>query len=48
MPSKNQASVIFRRYRRGPDGGLLDAHDYGYRAWPIRIRGKDGGRPKRR
>ena len=29
--------VIFRRYRR-VGGKVLDAHDYGYRAWPIRVK----------
>ena len=37
MTSKD-VDVIFRRYRRLPDGTVLDAHDYGLRAWPIRIR----------
>lgn len=35
------SGVIFRRYRTLPDGRVLDAHDYGYKAWPI---GK--GKPK--
>lgn len=31
--------VIFVRKRRDPrTGKILDARDYGYRAWPIRIR----------
>jgi len=30
--------VIFRRYRRLPDGTMLDAHKYGYRVWPIKVR----------
>ena len=34
--------VIFRRFRRLPDGSVLDARKYGLRAWPIRIR-----RPRR-
>ena len=29
--------VVFRRYRKLPDGRILDARDYGYRAWPIPI-----------
>lgn len=32
--------VIFRRYRRVPGGGVLDAWKYGLRAWPIRITAK--------
>lgn len=31
-------TVIFRRYRRVRGGGVLDAHKYGHKAWPIRIR----------
>ncbi|MDQ7795032.1 MAG: hypothetical protein RDU89_11580 [bacterium] len=30
--------LIFRRYRRGKDGTIYDAHKYGHSAWPIRIR----------
>lgn len=30
-------SIIFRRYRKGKDGQILDARKYGKRAWPIRI-----------
>ena len=29
--------VVFRRYRKLPNGRILDAHDYGYRAWPIPV-----------
>lgn len=32
--------VIFRRYRTLPDGKVLDAHEYGLKAWPIRLSGK--------
>jgi len=35
-----KGNVIFRRYRRLKDGTVLDAHDYGLQAWPIRIRRK--------
>ena len=31
--------VIFRRYRKDPrTGKVLDAHRYGIKAWPIRVR----------
>lgn len=30
--------VIFRRFRRTRDGQWLDAHSYGLKAWPIRIK----------
>lgn len=33
--------VIFRRYRRC-GGRTLDAHEYGLKAWPIRIRRRRG------
>ena len=42
-PRPNGGDVIFRRYRRVPGGGVLDAQKYGLRAWPIRVRPK---RPK--
>lgn len=29
--------IIFRAYRRLPDGTLLYARQYGLRAWPIHI-----------
>jgi hypothetical protein len=35
--------VIFRRFRRVRGGGVLDAHIYGLKAWPIRVRPR---RPK--
>jgi hypothetical protein len=28
-------AVIYRRFRRVRGGRVLDAHDYGYKAWPI-------------
>jgi hypothetical protein len=31
-------TLIFRRYRTDANGKVLDAHDYGYRAWPIRVK----------
>jgi hypothetical protein len=37
MPNRN-GNVIFRRYRRTRDGRVMDAHKYGLKAWPIRIR----------
>lgn len=33
-PEKRR-TLIFRRFRRLPDGTLLDARKYGHRAWPI-------------
>jgi hypothetical protein len=30
--------VIYRRYRKVRGGKILDARDYGYEAWPIRIK----------
>lgn len=30
--------VIFRRFRRGPDGKVYDAWRYGVKAWPIRVK----------
>lgn len=47
MASK-KPQVIFRRYitRKGE---VLDARDYGYKAWPIRIGGKaESGRKPRK
>jgi hypothetical protein len=36
---KNQkGSVVFRRYRRLPNGKKLDAYKYGYKAWPISVK----------
>lgn len=35
--------LIFRRYRRGKNGELLDARDYGLQAWPIKLKGKPVG-----
>lgn len=37
--SRADEQVIFRRYRR-VGGRLLDAHKYGLKVWPIRIRRK--------
>ncbi|HYD17243.1 MAG TPA: hypothetical protein VEF76_02035 [Patescibacteria group bacterium] len=39
MTSKDgqgKGGTFFRRYRRLKDGTVLDAHDYGYKAWPFR------------
>ncbi len=33
-----KGNVIFRRYRTLKSGRTLDAHAYGYKAWPIPIR----------
>lgn len=30
--------IIFRRYIRTKDGRVLDAREYGRKAWPIRVR----------
>lgn len=35
-----KGSVIFRRYRRCRDGRVLDAWEYGLKAWPIYVGGK--------
>lgn len=42
MPRRNGGGddVIFRRFRRVRGGGVLDAHAYGLKAWPIRVRPK--------
>jgi hypothetical protein len=37
--------VSFRRYRTLPNGKVLDAHEYGYKAWPFRS--NDKRKPKR-
>lgn len=34
------AGVIFRRYRTLKNGKVLDAHEYGLKAWPIQTNGK--------
>jgi hypothetical protein len=44
MTSDRRSDVIFRRFRRGRNGKVYDAHKYGVKAWPIRLR---GGRPKK-
>lgn len=37
----NDGNVVFVRFRTDPrTGKVMDAHDYGYKAWPIRIRRK--------
>tara|TARA_B100000405_G_C16606085_1_gene382330 strand:- start:392 stop:520 length:129 start_codon:yes stop_codon:yes gene_type:complete len=33
-----EGTLIFRRYRRLPNGRVLDAHEYGLKAWPIRVK----------
>lgn len=37
-PPKYPKNVIFRRYRRLPNGTVLDAFDYGLKAWPIHLK----------
>lgn len=39
MTSDHDGYVIFRRFRRTRDGKVLDAWQYGLKAWPIRVRG---------
>lgn len=37
MSDRNSDGPIrFSRYRTLPNGDVLDAHDYGYKAWPFR------------
>ena len=36
-PTKPDQPVIFRRYRKLPNGQILDARKYGLKAWPIRV-----------
>jgi len=38
-----EGPIIFRRFRRDRSGKVLDAHRYGLKAWPIRLRGKAEG-----
>jgi len=33
-----KGNVIFRRFRRLKNGKILDAWDYGHKAWPILIK----------
>jgi hypothetical protein len=35
---KKPFNVIFRRYRKLPNGTVLDAHDYGLKAWPMHLK----------
>ena len=37
MNSRSCKKVIFRRYRR-VGGRVLDARDYGHKAWPICVK----------
>lgn len=37
-PSKPHRQVIFRRYRTLADGTVLDARDYGFKAWPMHLK----------
>ncbi len=39
-PKTVPPGLIFRRYRRLPNGTQLDARDYGLKAWPIQMGGK--------
>ena len=36
-PPKRPGTVIFRRYRKLTDGTVLDAHNFGYKAWPLHL-----------
>ena len=38
MTSDPKSDVVFRRFRRGKDGTVYDAHDFGVKAWPINRR----------
>ena len=35
---RKPGNVIFRRYRTLRDGTVLDAHDYGLKAWPLYLK----------
>jgi hypothetical protein len=35
---KKLGNVIFRRYRKLPDGTVLDAYEYGLKAWPMYLK----------
>jgi len=35
---KKPRNVIFRRFRKLPDGTVLDAHEYGLKAWPMYLK----------
>jgi hypothetical protein len=37
---KDDYVVIFRRFIKGKDGRLLDARQYGKKAWPIKVPAK--------
>lgn len=37
-PNKPHRQVIFRRYRTLADGTVLDARDYGFKAWPMHLK----------
>jgi len=36
--SNDEYDVIFRRFRKGKNGQLLDAYKYGRKAWPIKVK----------
>lgn len=36
---KGKGGVNFRRFRRTSSGKVLDAYDYGYKAWPFKPKG---------
>ena len=39
MEKANEATiVIYRRYKTLPNGTVLDAYEYGHKAWPIIIK----------
>jgi hypothetical protein len=44
MTGNPKSDVIFRRFRRGLGGKVYDAHAYGVKAWPIKLRRR---RPRR-
>jgi hypothetical protein len=35
--SSGEEPVTFRRFRTLPSGTVLDAHDFGLKAWPMRL-----------
>ncbi|MEA2821503.1 MAG: hypothetical protein QOJ86_3507 [Bradyrhizobium sp.] len=37
-PTKLPRQIIFRRYRTLANGTVLDARDYGFKAWPMHIK----------
>ncbi len=40
--------IIFRRYKRSPTGKLMKSHDYGYAAWPLKVKEPTRKHPNKR